>query len=99
MLGGIANQVGKGNNIMKKIKKKEKPKYWKYGDQTKMAKHADISASYMSDILHRRRSPGKELAQNLSYALQNTKPDYVPVETWLFNKQSRHPAFFGDPIE
>lgn len=69
--------------------------FWKRGQMAELARRADISPQQMSDILHRRRPVGKHLALKLSKSLYRMKKQRVPAIEWLFNRTSKHPAFFN----
>jgi len=69
--------------------------FWKRGQRAKVAALAGISQSTLSDILHRRRGVSGPRAMALSEASEGE----VPVMAWFLNRYTKHPAFFGDPVE
>lgn len=72
--------------------------FWLRGDKQKLAEHADISASNLSDILHRRRGVGRDRAWTLEAASRKVHGDsYVPWGDWINNRSTTHPAFQGPP--
>lgn len=74
--------------------------FWQRGQMARVAEEAGVSYSYLSDVLHRRRSVGKEKAIELAEASSRVLGyALISWEEWLFSTTSNHPAFFGQPIE
>lgn len=71
--------------------------FWQPGERVKISDLSDITIQHISDILHRRRTVGKERAALLEIISGNVLDEPVPFEAWLFNKTTEHPAFFGEP--
>jgi transcriptional regulator with XRE-family HTH domain len=57
-----------------------------------LCRETGISASHMSDILHRRRGVSKERAEALEAACDRLGWE-VPFRAWLFSRTTDHPAF------
>jgi len=70
--------------------------WWDRGDRIDLARRVGISASYLSDILHRRRRVSWNMAKRLEEAAELLGYD-VPATAWIEAERTRHPAFFGEP--
>ena len=73
-----------------------KSSYWERGEQGKLAHLAGLSPQYLNGILHRTRGCGRVMAKRLSAVAKAIKKD-IPLEDFLFNRESYHPAFYGVP--
>lgn len=67
--------------------------YWKTKQRSEIAARAGIPRSNLSDILHRRRGVSLDLAHKLEAATDGN----IPWTTWIKNKSTQHPGFFGLP--
>lgn len=77
-----------------------KRNFWRPGERARLASLCGITPQQLSDILHRRRVVGKFLALCLSSRLSMyfRKRARVSTMAFLFNKETKHPAFFGAPM-
>ena len=73
--------------------------YWKPKQKSKIAKLAKIQPHHLSEILHRKRGVGKDNAKALQQASKYVLGYAIPLEEWLFNNTTKHPAFYGEPSE
>ena len=71
--------------------------YWKHGQRSKLAKAAHVNKHNLYAILYRKRGVGKYLARDLMEASIKVLGFPIPFEAWLFNSETTHPAFYGDP--
>lgn len=73
--------------------------FWQRGQRAALARATGLTAVEMSDILHRRRSIGKDRALSLATASEEILGEAIPLEAWLWSTTTDHPAFFNDPLE
>jgi len=73
--------------------------FWKHGQQADIATQAHITASHLSDILHRRRGVSVERAKRLEKVSGKVLGTKIPWEIWVQNKITQHPAFIGEAIK
>ena len=66
---------------------------------TQISKLTEITMPQLSQILHRKRGVSAERALILEQASLDVLPTAIPMYAWLFNKGTRHPAFFGKPTK
>ena len=72
--------------------------YWKPKQKAKVARLAKIRQHHLSEILYRKREVSKYKAQDLVEASTLVLGYEIPLDAWLFNKTTKHPAFYNDPI-
>ena len=72
--------------------------FWERQQRTELAEMAGIQPNHLSEILHRKRGVGKDLARKLYKTSELVLGYAIPFEAWLFNKTTKHPGFFEDPI-
>lgn len=72
--------------------------YWRRGEITQLARLARVQISRVSEILCRRKRCGGILAQRLRDATRSLGCE-IPLEVWLSNLTTTHPAFRGQPSE
>lgn len=73
--------------------------YWPHGSQQELADLTGSSVQHINDILHRRKGVSKEMAMRLSNCCEDTLGIRISWDVFLFNKTTRHPALFGEPVE
>ena len=73
--------------------------YFRRGEKTLLAKAANMSPNYVSDVFARRRQISLEAAKTLAeIGADLLGPDRaVPWTAIINNKYTRHPAFTGEP--
>jgi hypothetical protein len=67
--------------------------YWQHGEKRALALRAGISPVWLSAILRRRAQCGGRAAVLLRSASRDQGSE-IPVEIWLDNLTTRHPAFY-----
>lgn len=75
-----------------------KKNFWKRGQMAVLSRAAGIRTTALSDILHRRRGVGKDLALKLEFQARKVLRRKITACAWVFNETTRHPAFFGKPL-
>ena len=80
------------------------PPFWPHGAQTKLAQACGVSAQQINDLLHRRANCSPAFGHRLFVAsvklVHKRVINYaVSPQDWVFNKESTHPAFFGEPLK
>jgi len=73
----------------------KKELFWNVGEKKEIAFLSGITQSHFSEILHRKRGVGKERAITLERMSNIVLENPIPMQEWLFNKTSVHPAFYG----
>lgn len=73
--------------------------FWQRGKRAELARMVDLHEAHLSEILHRKRGVDKYRAKKLEKASQKLLGYPIPWHEWLFNKATKHPAFFGRPTE
>jgi len=74
--------------------------FWVRGTQQELSDVIGLTPQHVNDILHRRTAVSKELALQLEDASRSVLGGAgVPWDVWLFSRSTRHPAFFGDPVD
>ena len=71
--------------------------FWQRGELTKLAVLVGIRLNHLSEILHRKRGVSVTRALALERASKKVLGYPVPWSEWLLNKDSSHPAFYGNP--
>ena len=74
-----------------------KNKFWERCERTLLAEYMCMPSSNLSEILHRKRTVSKEKAMQLEHTTEQLLCKNIPWHEWIFNKESSHPAFFGEP--
>ena len=73
------------------MRNNKKVEYWDAGEKAVVAEYIGISPQNFSDIIHRNRGVGYQRAKKLAFFTN------IPVNEWMENRTSRHPAFYGKP--
>ena len=71
--------------------------FWKPGERREISELSGISLQHLSEILHRKRSVGKHRARMLEDITTIVLGKPIPLEDWIFNSSTTHPAFFNSP--
>ena len=76
-----------------------KKSFWKRGQRARLARLMGMSEQNLSEILHRRRgvSPQKAAMLEKCSEIVLTRKFKISHVVWLFNKETKHPAFFQKP--
>jgi len=69
--------------------------YWTYRQKTLLARAAGLSASYLSDVLHRRKGVSWARAKVLEESSRDILGYEIPARAWMENRTTHHPAFCG----
>jgi len=67
--------------------------YFSHGEKAAIARLAEIEPSHLYEILSRKRGVGKHKAKELEAASEKVLGYPIPLEAWLFNAETLHPAF------
>ena len=68
-------------------------KFWCHGEISRVARYAQISPKYLSDILARRKGVSLAMAVKLDCASARVLCIRIDWCTWINNQTSKHPAF------
>lgn len=72
--------------------------FWERNQRAELAEKMNIPPNHLSEILHRKRGVGKHQALLFEEASGKVLGYPIPMDAWLFNRETKHPAFFGSPI-
>ena len=65
---------------------------WRVGDRAKVARSLKVQAHHLTEIFNRSRGVGPRRAKALEAAFKRFGY-YIPWEAFLFNAETKHPAF------
>ncbi len=70
---------------------------WKHGMKAELAKLANISPQYLSDILHRSKRCSPGTAVKIEKACEKLNIEINRYDL-TFNRETRNELFYGDPV-
>lgn len=70
---------------------------WEHGQKRRLAMTAMVGEADLQAILRRQTRCNPQRAAALADACKELGID-IPLEHWLWNKETTHSAFIGDPI-
>jgi hypothetical protein len=79
----------------------ERSKWWRHGEITALSKACCIGGNNLSEILHRKRGVSVARAKLLEEKSEELMGPERAIrwDIWIQYNNTRHPAFFGEPLE